>query len=149
MSFEIWIDAAWARGGYGGWSYVCFGDGEPRGVAGGDRRTTAERMMLTAAIAALESLAATPAAPVKLFTAERGLLAEEMETDRDLRDRLAKVVAARSAPVAFVDRKGSTEEVRSSFVQGWAEFALDTAKTKGAFSSAIPRSNLKMLAAKP
>ncbi len=36
VSLEIWTGVAWAKGGYGGWAHVRFGDGEPQGAAGGD-----------------------------------------------------------------------------------------------------------------
>jgi hypothetical protein len=148
MSFEIWIDTASAAGGYGGWSYVAFGGPEPRGVAGGDRRTTPVRMALTAAIAALEGLAADKAAPVRLLSRElaAGSVPEPTE-DRDLWDKLDKLQAARSAPAAFAPLP-QTDKARADFVHGWAAFALDIAKTKGAFSSQIPKPNLRALVSK-
>lgn len=147
MSLEIWIGAAFAKGGYGGWSWSRL-DGAGSGVAGGDRRTTEARMALTAAVQALKEAAKDPPGPVKLYTAHRKLLTAPAEPgeDADLRDTLAKAVAARTASVTFVDAPPA--DPAAVFAHNWAAFALDIAKTKGAFDATIPASNLKTIIAK-
>ena len=147
MSLEIWIGAAFAKGGYGGWSWSRL-DGAGSGVAGGDRRTTEARMALTAAVEALKEAAKAPSGPVKLYTAHRKLLAAPGEPgeDDDLREALVKRVAARAGPVTCVDAPPA--DPAAFFVHNWAAFALDIAKTKGAFNATIPASNLKTMIAK-
>jgi hypothetical protein len=146
MSLEIWTGVAWAKGGYGGWAHVRLD--KALGVAGGDRRTTEARMALTAAIEALGSAAGEPGAPLRLLTPHRRLLAAPAEPgdDADLRERLARAVAARTAPVTFADAPAA--DAAAVFAHGWAAFALDIAKTKGAFDAAIPASNLKAMIAR-
>jgi hypothetical protein len=147
MSLEIWTGVAWAKGGYGGWSHARLDGGAPS-VAGGDRRTTEARMALTAVIEALREIAGDPARPVRLLTPHRKLIAAptEPDEDADLRETLAKLIAARTAPVAFAD--SPCTDVAAVFAHGWAEFALNIAKTKGAFNATIPASNLKTMIAK-
>lgn len=146
MSLEIWTGVAWAKGGYGGWSWSRL-DGAGQGVAGGDRRTTEARMALTAVVEALGELKAE-VGPVKLYTAHRKLLASPAEPgeDADLREVLAKLVAARGAPVVYADSPPA--DAAAVFAHNWAAFALDIAKTKGAFNATIPASNLKAMIAK-
>lgn len=147
MTLEIWTGVAWAKGGYGGWSQARLDGGGPS-VAGGDRRTTETRMALTAAIEALKEIAGDPARPVKLYTAHRKSVMTPAEPgeDADLRDALAKLVKARTAPVVFADSPST--DVAAVFAHHWAAFALDIAKTKGAFDAVIPASNLKTMIAK-
>ena len=149
MSLEIWTGVAWATGGYGGWAHVRIGAGDAQGVAGGDRRTTPVRMALTAAIEALQT-AGEPSAPVRLHTPEPALLQGPPEDgqDDDLWDRFNKVRGARTAPVTLVDSSRKAADPTAVFVHGWAEFALNIARGKGAFQSAIPKPNLKTLMAK-
>ncbi len=151
MSLDIWTDTDWAKGGYGGWAFVRIGGTEAQGVAGGDRRTTPLRMALTGAIEALTSVG-KEAGPVRLRTPERALITGAVEDrlpeDKDLWDRLAKLIAARTAPVSFVAGDPTQDLKTIEFAHGWAAFAMDIAKTKGTFSSAIPKPNLKALLAK-
>jgi len=152
MSIEIWTGAAWAKGGWGGWAYVMLGEAEPRGVAGGDRRITPMRMALTVAIEALE--AAGPAADLILYTPSADLAAglaqavAAAEEEKDLWERLAKQVGARGGKTVFRDRAVQKPDAAADFADGWANFALDIAKTKGLFSSPIPKPNLRALLAK-
>jgi hypothetical protein len=149
---ELWTGAVWTAGGYGGWAYVRLGAVEPQGVAGGDRRTTITAMALTAALAGLEAVADTPAQPLRLHSPSRDLVAFAADSsaqpaeDQDLWKRLRLAVAARPGPVSFSESAPPTDRV-VAFAQGWAEFARDIAKTKGAFSSPIPKRNLQALIA--
>jgi len=147
MSLEIWTGVAWAKGGYGGWSHARLDGGGPS-VAGGDRRTTEVRMALTAAVEALKEIAGDPAKPVKIYSPHRKLVLTPAEPgeDADLRDALTKAIKARGAPVLFADSPPT--DLAAVFVHGWAEFALNIAKTKGAFNATIPASNLKTMIAK-
>ena len=147
MGVEVWIGTAEAAGGYGGWAYVGLGGAEPRGVAGGDRRTSRARMALTAALEALGEL--DPGVDVVLCTADRSLAAgpaAEPDEDADLHARLAAAVSSRTGATRFRLRPAADEASR--FADAWAAFALDSAKTKGAFSSPIPKPNLKTFLAK-
>lgn len=152
MSIEIWTGAAWAKGGWGGWAYAILGEAEPRGAAGGDRRTTPMRMALTVAVEALE--AAGPGTDLVVYTPSADLaagLAQALaaaDEDKDLWERLAKQVGARTGKTEFRDRAAQKPDAAADFADGWANFALDIAKTKGLFASPIPKPNLKALLAK-
>ncbi len=138
--------------GYGGWSWVRRIDGETgaaaiKGAAGGERRATAARMSLTALTEALDSLSDLPAGTaVTLRFSDPGLAAELVASDGDYataepdawaaaRKALAARPALKLAPLA-------TSDGASGFLAAWAEFGLDTSKTRGSFKAAIPKPNL-------
>ena len=134
--------------GYGGWAHVRRNaDGTLAGAAGGERRVGGARMVLTGLIEALTALADLPAATaVTLYFAEPSLAAELAATDGayalaepEAWTAARKLLAARSvltlAPLADA-------APAAGFLKAWAEFGLDTAKTRGTFKAAIPKPNL-------
>lgn len=131
----------------GGWAYVRRDpDGAVAGLAGGERRITAERTALMALVAALKDArrpvqlrTGSPliaAIPARIAAARAG----EDPPSEDL-DLWAQVMTALAA--ATVDIVKATPGDRTSgFAAAWAELGRDRAKDKGPFTSAIPRPNL-------
>jgi ribonuclease HI len=152
VTTHLWIAGAQAPGGYGGWAWVAVADGEARGAAGGARRTTARAMALTGLVDGLADLTA----PLEIHTTDPALKAFEALrsagwktaqgeplADPELWDALAAAVDKAGGP-RFTPghREGGT------FADAWAAFALDVARTKGTFSSPIPKPNLKTFVGK-
>jgi ribonuclease HI len=156
----IWT-AGVGRGdpGYGGWAYVKATGPVLTGVAGGDRRTGQDRMALTAVAEGLASLGEVPPTTAVIVQTDHGLIVEQgtqylahwrgmgaksapatPEEHRDLWERIALLVRARPGPVAFSRLRTPSGE--AGFVDAWAAFGLDKAKTSGAFSAPIPKNNL-------
>ncbi|MBC7667011.1 MAG: ribonuclease H [Gemmatimonadaceae bacterium] len=134
--------------GYGGWAYVRRNaDGTLAGAAGGERRVTGPRMVLTGLIEALTALADLPAqTAVKLYVAEPSLAAELVATDGayalaepDAWAAARKLLAA--GPVLTLTPLTDAAPA-AGFLKAWADFGLDTAKTRGSFKAAIPKPNL-------
>ena len=149
---RIWISATCSGApGYGGWAWVMQWGGELRGQAGGERRTTRERMDVAGLVAALQSVAADGAVPLVLQSANARLVrsanALRVETpseDADLWNKAAAMLASRTGPVTMV----LTPPVpgvkdRFTFVDAWAAFGLEKVKNTGAFTAPIPKSNLR------
>ncbi|WP_293906645.1 ribonuclease H [Phenylobacterium sp.] len=147
---RIWIAAAHdAAHRNGGWAYVR-ANGEIAGRAGGERRTTRSRMALAGLAAALQdqpagvSLAVVAPRPDALVL--HTLLKPPQDPpadDLDLRAALAKALAGRAWTLAIGDPKSATP---TAFAAAWADLAGDKAKTGGAFTAAIPRTNLVKVA---
>jgi len=121
-------------------------DGEVSGRAGGDRRTTRARMALAGFLAALNELPA--GAPVVVVAPRADALvlhallkppADPLTDDSDLRAGLAKALAGRAWRLAVGDPTGPTP---MAFAAAWADLARDKAKAGGAFTNAIPKTNL-------
>jgi ribonuclease HI len=134
--------------GYGGWSHVRRNaDGTLAGAAGGERRTSGARMVLTGVIEALTALADLPAdTAVTLHFADAALAAELVAKDGayalaepEAWAAARKLLAAR--PVLALSPLPASAPA-SGFLKAWADFGLDTAKTRGTFKAAIPRPNL-------
>ncbi|MET3666266.1 ribonuclease H [Caulobacter sp. 1776] len=138
--------------GYGGWAYVRRMDGETgaaaiKGAAGGERRASGARMSLTALTEALDSLSDLPAdAAVTLRFLDADLAAQLVASDGDYATAEPEAwVAARAALAARPVLNlvpSSPGEAANGFLAAWAEFGLDTAKSRGAFKAAIPKPNL-------
>lgn len=158
---SIWIASRSAAGGYGGWAHVRIAGETAEGAAGGDRRTTSMRMLLTAALEAMAS-EDDKSAPVRLHSADPAFLegARSLAAWRDAgwiedgkpvpeQDLWAKLIEALKARPGsgFVDARTGPEAVLD-FVDHWAAFALNIAKTKGDFGAPIPKPNLKALVTK-
>jgi hypothetical protein len=134
--------------GYGGWAHVRRdADGTLAGAAGGERRTTGPRMALTGVIEALTALADLPAsAAVTLRFADPSLAAELVASDGAY--ALAEPEAWAAARKLLAARPALTlvpliaAAPAAGFLKAWADFGLDTSKTRGAFKAAIPRPNL-------
>ena len=134
--------------GYGGWAHVRRNaDGSLAGAAGGERRTTGIKMVLTGVVDALTAIADLPAdTAVTLHFADPALAAELVASggawataEPDAWAAARKAVAAR--PVLSLAPLSDTTPV-AGFLKAWADFGLDTAKTRGTFKAAIPRPNL-------
>ena len=144
----------------GGWAFVALRKGQPVGVAGGERHTTARRMALSALAAALKALPPEPAAsaePLSVTTDSPDLAAlaaflagpmdpasgaglpDDIAPDLDL---LAQVRAAAKARRLAVARQGVQPGAPLAFAAAWAELSLDKAKATGPFAAAIPKPNL-------
>ncbi len=138
--------------GYGGWSWVRRMDGETgaaaiKGAAGGERRASGARMSLTALTEALSSLSDLPAdAAVTLRFSDPNLAAQLVASDSDYAS--AEPDAWNAARKALATRPtlnlvpASPGDSAVGFLAAWAEFGLDTSKTRGSFKAAIPRPNL-------
>ena len=135
---------------YGGWSYVRrAADGALTGAAGGERRVTGPFMALDGLAEALASLAdLPPSTPVVIHVADESLVAE-------LAAGMVDGPAASLEPRAWARIKGllaarpgvrltalAATTPAAGFALAWAQFGLDTAKTRGKFKAALPRPNL-------
>lgn len=149
----VWIASLCrADPGYGGWAYVRKMDGETgaaaiKGAAGGERRTSAAKMSLMALSEVLESLADLPAETrVTLRFLDPDLAGQLVATDGAYATAEPDAWAAARAAVAsrpVLDLvPSSPAEATSGFLSAWAEFGLDTAKSRGSFKAAIPKPNL-------
>ena len=134
--------------GYGGWAYVRRNaDGTLAGAAGGERRVSGVRMVLSGLIEALTALADLPAqTAATLYFAERSLAAELVTPDGayalgepEAWATARKLLAA--CPVLTLAPLADTTPA-AGFLKAWADFGLDTAKTRGTFKAAIPKPNL-------
>ena len=138
--------------GYGGWAYVRKMDGETgaaaiKGAAGGERRTSGAKMSLLALTEALESLTDLPAdVRVTLRFLDADLAGELVATDGAYAMTEPEAWAAARAAVAsrpVLDLvPSSPSQASNGFLAAWAEFGLDTAKSRGSFKAAIPKPNL-------
>lgn len=146
---RLWIAASHdAAHRNGGWAFVRApgqAGGDPVGRAGGDRRTTRARMALAGFAEALKDAPAGPlavVAPHPDALVLHGLLkplAEPPTDDLDLRATLATALAGRAWTLAVGDPAGATP---AGFAAAWADTASEKAKMGGAFSTAIPKTNL-------
>lgn len=144
---HLWVAGVEAAGGYGGWGYALVQGEDASGVAGGDRRTTATAMALTALIHALGVM--TPEqrkAPLQIHAPQ---LAGLMGSKDPLEPPELWAAAAR----ALEKQSGGWglapgHVAAGDFAEAWAGFALDIARGKGQFSSPIPKPNIKTLLGK-
>jgi ribonuclease HI len=138
--------------GYGGWSFVRRMEGQTgpeaiKGAAGGDRRTSSARMSLTALTEALASLTDQPAnAAVTLYFEDPALATELVSADGVYATAEPEAWAAARAAVAARPVLNlaplPADTPAAGFLAAWADFGLDTAKTRGSFKAAIPKPNL-------
>jgi ribonuclease HI len=138
--------------GYGGWAYVRRLNGEKdatatKGAAGGERRTTAAMMSLTALTEALGSLSDLSAdTSVTLRFLDTDLAGQLVASDgvyataEPTAWAVARAAVAARPALELVPAK--TSDAASGFLNAWAEFGLDTAKSRGSFKAAIPKPNL-------
>ena len=138
--------------GYGGWAWVRRTDGETgaaaiKGAAGGERRTSGARMSLAALAEALESLSDMPAdTTVTLRFLDPDLAGQLVASDGAYAttepDAWAAARAAVAARPILELVPSSAADAANGFLAAWAEFGLDTARSRGSFKAAIPRPNL-------
>ena len=153
VAVTLWI-ASFCRPdpGYGGWAWVRKTDGETgaaaiRGAAGGERRTSGARMSLAALAEALESLSEMPAdTTVTLRFLDPDLAGQLVAPDGVYATTEPGAWAAARAAVAARPVlelvPSSSADAANGFLAAWAEFGLDTAKSRGSFKAAIPKPNL-------
>lgn len=134
--------------GYGGWTHVRRNaDGSLAGAAGGERRVSGARMVLTGVIEALTALADLPAdTAVTLHFTDPALAAELVAADGAYATAEPEAWTAARAlfaarPLLILSPLSETAPA-AGFLSAWADFGLDTAKTRGTFKAAIPRPNL-------
>ncbi len=134
--------------GYGGWAHVRRNaDGTLAGAAGGERRTSGARMVLSGVIEALAALHDLPSdTAVTLHFADPNLAAELVTMDGayalaepEAWTAARKLLAALPL-LTLVPLPAATPA--AGFLKAWADFGLDTAKTRGSFKAAIPKPNL-------
>lgn len=164
---HLWVAGTEAKGGYGGWSYVGVQESEIFGAAGGARGTSELRMALaglTEGLAAmtperrlaplylhaddpvlLAGAAALPAWRAKGWALPSGEAVEAPEMWEALAHALDDQAGGWRLSTSFA-APGNKEA--AAFAAAWATFALDIARTKGTFSSPIPKPNLRTLLGK-
>lgn len=143
---RIWIaashDAAHLNGG---WAFVRAG-AEIYGAAGGDRRTTRVRTALSGFAASLKDV--PPGAPLSVVAPRPDAMilhqllkppVEPPTRDIDLRTALRATLQGRTWTLAVGDPDAQTP---FNFAVAWADMASEKAKMGGAFTAAIPRTNL-------
>jgi hypothetical protein len=118
-----------------------------KGAAGGERRTSGAAMSLTALNEALQSLSDLPAgAKVTLRFLDANLAGQLVASDGDYATAEPAAWAAARAAVAARPAlemvPASPGDAASGFLSAWAEFGLDTSKSRGSFKAAIPKPNL-------
>ena len=148
-SIDLWTAALCKPDpGYGGWAHVRRNaDGTLAGAAGGERRVSGAKMVLAGVIDALNALADLPVSTaVTLHFADPNLAAELVASDGayttaepEAWAAARKLLAARPVLVLSPLRDATPA---AAFLKAWADFGLDTAKTRGTFKAAIPRPNL-------
>ncbi len=163
-SIDIWTVALCSGAlGYGGWAQVTTAGGVVKGAAGGERRTTRERMEVAALLSALQSVTdVTAPAPVRIHC-DSDYVIETIKANvgdwrangwrsdgagpaenRDLWEKAAGLFRKRTGPISIVRTKsapGGADQL--GFVTAWATFAQDKVKGVPAFTAQIPKSNLK------
>ena len=148
-SIDLWTAALCKPDpGYGGWAHVRRNaDGTLAGAAGGERRVSGAKMVLIGMIDALSALADLPVSTaVTLHFGDPNLAAEltagdgaYATTEPEAWAAARKLLAAR--PVLVLSPLSDTTPA-AGFLKAWADFGLDTAKTRGTFRAAIPKPNL-------
>ncbi|MBO9544925.1 ribonuclease H [Caulobacter sp.] len=149
----VWISSLCRTDpGYGGWAWVRRIDGETgavaiKGAAGGERRTTAASMSLAALAEALDGLSDLPAdTAVTLRFLDMDLAGQLVASDGAYATAEPDAWAAARAAVAkrpvLELVPASAADTATGFLNAWAEFGLDTAKSRGSFKAAIPKPNL-------
>ena len=148
-SIDLWTAALCKPDpGYGGWAHVRRNaDGTLAGAAGGERRVSGAKMVLAGVIDALNARADLPVSTaVTLHFADPNLAAELVASDGayataepEAWAAARKLLAARPVLVLSPLRDATPA---AAFLKAWADFGLDTAKTRGTFKAAIPRPNL-------
>lgn len=157
-SLHVWAGSDCLTGGYGGWAFVRLRGPAASGAAGGQRKTTAQRMALAGLV---EALAAPEPdrPPVVLHTANAHVLTSIRQlagwraagwtdadgqpiADADLWEQLAKALS-QFGPAKIVRLESPVAgKDAASFVHGWASLAADKVKGVASFRAAIPKPNL-------
>ena len=146
----------WTRGAYddaylcGGWASVRLIGMDPAGFAGGERRTTARRMLLAGLGAGLQGLPAAAAVRIEIDSGEAGPVAAILsgaaqgpENDQDL---WAPILTACRGHAVTVTAASAGADTPIAFAGAWAVLSRDKAKMKGPFTATIPRTNVAQVA---
>lgn len=138
--------------GYGGWAWVRRIEGQTgaaaiKGAAGGERRSSGARMSLTALGEALDGLSDLPAdTTVTLRFLDPDLAGQLVASDGAYATAEPEAWAAARAAVAARPVlelvPAAPADAATGFLNAWAEFGLDTSKSRGSFKAAIPKPNL-------
>ena len=144
---RLWTAAAYDKAYLcGGWASVRRVGVEPSGFAGGEQRTTNRRMLLTGLVAGLRGLPPTAAVRIETDAAEAKILASILtgvvagpEDDLDL---WAPILTACRGHAVTVATATAGRDTPFAFATAWAELSRDKAKSKGAFTAVIPRTNV-------
>lgn len=147
---RIWLEVSHhAAFAVAGWAWVREDADGLSGAAGGERRVTAERAGLAGLVAALAGLpkeadvelhtasALVMAIPARIAAAQAGEAAPSESLDL-----WAQATTALASPGRRLRRTEAAPGKPSAFAAAWAATARDRAKSGGAFSAAIPKSNL-------
>ena len=142
----VWLetshDAAFASGGF---AYVTAAGGALRGLVGGERTPSLERIALAGLAEAMK--AAAHGTGLVIVSRARHVLAipgriaqagDPPAEDLELWAPIATALKSRAVRFVRADQAGAP----TAFVAAWAELARDKAKARGAFRAAIPRPNL-------
>lgn len=139
----------------GGWATVRAIGGAATGLAGGDRKTTAERMALSGLAAGLADLPAS-AGPIEIETASpelsaftailADLAAPTGDGPVEDLDLWARILSAAKGRRLRTSHRPPAPDTTGAFAAAWADFAMDKAKARGPFTTAIPRANLAKIA---
>lgn len=126
----------------GGWAWVRASGAEVTGQAGGDRRTTPARAAMAGLLAALkdvkgEVVVHAPAAEAATLAPLFATPWEPIEDEEALSAQVVAILAGRARLVKLAE-PGSP----LAFARAWSDLAADKAKAAGAFTAAIPKTNL-------
>jgi len=149
-AIKIWLCAAFSPVyRCGGWASVRVDQGARRGLAGGERNTTAERIALAGLVAALRDL--PPGAEVEIqttspdlaaFSGVIGSLGAPTQPPAEDLDLWAPIIAASVGLRLTLVHAVGAPATPLAFAAAWADLSRDKAKASGAFVAAIPKPNL-------
>ena len=134
----------------GGWAAIGHVGAPVTGIAGGERHTTARRMALAGLAAGLRDLPST-AQPIHIemttleATAIASVLAGRQAGPEDDLDLWAPILTAAGVHRLSLHSVVAQPDSPAAFAAAWADFAMEKAQARGAFTSPIPRLNLAKL----
>jgi hypothetical protein len=137
----------------GGWAWMRGAGKDISGAAGGDREVTAERLELIGLQKALSGL--TAGGSLEIHTAAARLrrlpriaagetLSEAEAVNADLWMAVLALIGKRPVTVALTPVE---PRMPMGFIAAWADLGRDKAKSSGAFSAPIPKTNFAKVAA--
>ncbi len=144
---RLYVAAAFDRAYLcGGWASVRLIGAEPAGFAGGERRTTVRRMLLTGLAAGLRGLPPAVAVRIRTDATEAKALSAILSgavagPEDDLAIWAPILIACRNRPVT-VTAATADPDTPLAFAHAWADLSRDKARTKGPFTATIPRTNV-------
>ena len=144
---RLWTSTAFDRNYLcGGWASLRLIGADAAGFAGGDRRTTDRRMLLAGLAAGMRGAPAAAAIRLESDSADARTLAAILAGDcpgpEDDLDLWAPILAACRGRALTVSVAAPNPDTPIAFAAAWAELSRNKAKAKGAFTAAIPRTNV-------